>query len=65
VGHREWLDGPYDVDFAVGPLSFGAITVDVMVKCHEMKVVLYGLLVTEGAWGRSTVDMLGYDFFPG
>jgi hypothetical protein len=63
VGHSEWLDGPYDVHVAVlGPLSFGAVPVDVMVKCHEMKVVLYGLLVKEGAWGRSTVDMLGYDF---
>jgi hypothetical protein len=63
VGHREWLDGPYDVHFAVAGLpSFGTVAMDVMVKCHEMKVVLYGLLVAEGAWGRSTVDMLGYDF---
>ena len=63
VGHREWLDGPYDVAFAVlGPLTFGAVPVDVRLKCHEMKVVLYGLLVREGTWGSSTVDMLGYDF---
>lgn len=58
VGSMTKLDSPYDVDIWVAGLpSFGTVAATVMLRCHSMNVVLYGLLVKEGS---PTVDMLGY-----
>jgi hypothetical protein len=58
VGSMKKLDSPYDVAMAVAGLpSFGTVAADIMLTCHKMTVVLYGLLVKEGS---PTVDMLGY-----
>lgn len=58
VGSMTKLDSPYDVSMVVAGLpSFGTVAADIMLTCHKMSVVLYGLLVKEGA---PTVDMLGY-----
>ncbi|MEY4244936.1 MAG: hypothetical protein RLZZ245_2521, partial [Verrucomicrobiota bacterium] len=67
------LDSPFDVDMAlagtaIASLAAGAplagiaiggaaVALDIMITCHSMNVVLYGLLVTEGV---TPVDMLGY-----
>lgn len=55
VGSQHELDGPYD---ASGE-NF------VMIKLHEMKCILYGMLVTESSFGRIAIDMLGYDAYFG
>ena len=58
VGSMTKLDSPYDVDIWVAGLpSFGTVAATIMLRCHSMNVVLYGLLVKEGS---PTVDMLGY-----
>jgi len=58
VGSMKKLDSPYDVAMAVAGLpSFGTVAADIMLTCHKMNVVLYGLLVKEGS---PTVDTLGY-----
>jgi hypothetical protein len=52
------LDSPWDRDLAIAGIpSLGAVAAHVMYRCHDMDVVLYGLLVVEGDRG---VDMLGY-----
>lgn len=57
VGTKTKLDSPYDVSMVVAGLpSFGTVAADIMLTCHKMSVVLYGLLVKEDA---PTVDMLG------
>ena len=61
VGSMTKLDSPYDVDMVVAGIpSFGTVAADIMLRCHKMNVVLYGLLVKEGI---TTVDMLGYSRF--
>jgi hypothetical protein len=58
VGSMKKLDSPYDVAMAVAGLpSFGTVAADIMLTCHNMNVVLYGLLVKEDA---PTWNMLGY-----
>jgi hypothetical protein len=73
VGAPVPLDSPFDVDMAlagtaIASLAAGAplagiaiggaaVALDIMITCHSMNVVLYGLLVTEGV---TPVDMLGY-----
>ena len=52
------LDSPWDLDLAIAGIpSLGSVAAHIMYKCHDMDVVLYGLLVVEGDRG---VDMLGY-----
>jgi hypothetical protein len=58
VGSMTKLDSPYDVDIWVAGLpSFGTVAATIMLRCHSMNVVLYGLLVKEDT---PTLDMLGY-----
>lgn len=52
------LDSPWDFDIAIAGIpSLGTVAAQIMHRCHDMDVVLYGLLVVEGDPG---VDMLGY-----
>ena len=58
VGTLLERDGPYDDKLVDLNLYY-------MIELHYMPSVLYGLLVTESSFGRSTIDMLGYAaYFP-
>ena len=57
VGVPIELDRPWDRDLAIAGIpSLGSVAAHIMHRCHDMDVVLYGLLVVEGDRG---VDMLG------
>jgi hypothetical protein len=76
IGVQREMDGPKDLSLALSVTSFAAAVANrnpwgaaaaglrffsTMVELHSFPSILYGLLVTEGSFGRIQIDMLGYN----
>jgi pimeloyl-ACP methyl ester carboxylesterase len=76
IGVQREMDGPKDLSLALSVTSFAASVANrnpwgaaaaglrffgTMVELHSFPSILYGLLVTEGSFGRIQIDMLGYN----